>query len=112
MNHGSLNNEMVVSAADKPVVGMGATRIDWTDRHPFTVVEVLSDRRVVVQEDSYQRIDSNGMSENQSYEFTRNPEGEKVVISRRNNGVWRKVGATKTDKFVIGSRDKYHDYSF
>jgi hypothetical protein len=111
MKFGSLNNEFMVSAADKPVVGMGATRIDWTDRHPFTVVEVLSQRRVVVQEDNYDRVDINGMSESQDYTFTPNPEAPKVVISLRKDGKWYEVGKHGS-KYILGSRDKYHDYSF
>ena len=94
-----------------PEVGMGATQIMWSDRHPFTVVEVSpNSRRCVVQEDRAVRTDKHGMSDCQDYDYEANPEGRKVTLSRRKNGDWRQVGDTQL--FHLGYRSRYFDYSF
>lgn len=96
----------------QPEVGMGATAIGFTDRYPYTVIEVhKSGKRCKVQEDHAKRLDKNGMSENQSYAYTPNPDGTIVEISRRKNGAWIEVGGGGA-RFHVGSRRKYHDYSF
>lgn len=95
-----------------PKVGDGCTEYCWTDRHAYTVVEVRSPCRVVVQQDKATRIDKNGMSESQTYEFTPNPKAGKVLLSRRKDGRWRRVGSAKGNVFSFGSRDEYRDYSF
>lgn len=115
MAYGSLNNLIAGSNPTiTPEVGMGATHIGWTDREPYTVVEVVNADTIVVQEDNAKRVDTNGMSESQSYEYTPNPDGRKVTVTRRKNGQWIAKGEPmKTGtKFVVGSRSKYHDYSF
>ncbi len=115
MTHGSLQNLLAGSNPEiTPAVGMGATKIGWSDRHPFTVITIVDAKTLVVQEDSYERTDGNGMSESQSYTFSPNPEGATYTITRRKNGQWVVQGDdTKNgQKFTVGSRDKYHDYSF
>ena len=60
----------------EPVVGMGATILLWTDRHAATITEVFVLGKytyVKVRQDTSKRIDKNGMSEDQDYEFTPNP---------------------------------------
>lgn len=112
--HGSINNMIAGSDPETvPEVGMGATKIGWTDRHPYTVIEVLSPKRIVVQEDHAERIDNNGMSECQQYSFTPNPNGIKYELRKAKNGQWYGPGGMRNGgKFVIGRRGKYHDYSF
>lgn len=94
----------------KPIVGMGATMCLYTDRVPYTVIKVVSDRKIIVQADNAKRLDNNGMSESQDYEYTSNPEGEVKVLTFRKDKCWRVMGDTQY--FHIGSRIKYHDYGF
>lgn len=110
---GSLVNMLADGAQEieKPEVGMGATYIGWSDREPFTVVEVSkTGHRIVVQADDARRTDSNGMSECQSYEFTPNPNGHRVVATRRKDGSYRVKGGQT--RILLGVRQKYYDYSF
>lgn len=93
-----------------PVVGMGATLYHHSDRSPATIVEVITERLIVIQEDSYERIDLNGMSDSQQYIYSADPNGLKHTVSLRKDGVWRvRKGRTVIS---IGSRRKYHDFSF
>lgn len=110
MTYGSLNNLLAGTNPELvPTVGMGATMVMWTDRLPFTVIAVSkSGKTVTVQEDNAVRMDGNGMSECQTYVFTRNPEGAIFKVRKLKNGQW----ACKGQKFTLGSRSKYHDYSF
>ena len=50
MAHGSLNNLLYSrSASPEPEVGMGATEICWTDRHPYTIISVESPTRIILR---------------------------------------------------------------
>jgi len=113
MKAGSLQNLMADEARDagKPVVGMGATLVRWTDRQAATVVEVSpSGHRIVVQHDTATRTDNHGMSDQQSYEFTPDPNGAREVYTRRKDGSYRRTGGT--GRCLLGVRSHYHDYSF
>lgn len=74
-------------------VGMGATEMCYSDRHAYTVQKVISDKRVVVTRDKVKRIDKNGASDCQSYEYESVPlfEGEAKL--------------TCTNLFIAANRD-------
>lgn len=95
-----------------PEVGMGATYIGYTDRHAYTVIEVVNPKCIVVQQDTARRTDKNGMSDSQSWEFERNPNGRRVTLTLRKNGDWRETGTRSGGTFLIGERMEYYDYSF
>lgn len=121
---GSLvNHVMSTAVASLPEVGDGATLLSWSDRHPATVVAVFKHGKydfVQIQSDNYRRIDKNGMSEDQVYEYTPNPDGSKSTFRLR-NGVWegvrmnengRYVKTGSDSKVVFGIRERYWDPSF
>lgn len=113
MRAGSLQNLIADQSkdAEQVEVGVGATVVSWTDRHAGTVVEVSkSGHRIVVQEDTATRTDTNGMSDAQSYSFERNENGRLYEATRRKDGTYRLKGGTS--RVLIGVRDRYHDYSF
>lgn len=101
-----------------PEVGMGATEVMWTDRHAYTVVAVLSPRKVVVQRDTATRTDRDPRTglpyygDSQSYDFAPDPDGRTVAVSLRKDGRWRQVGGSGGSVFVIGHRSEHFDYSF
>ena len=97
-----------------PVVGGGCTEYCWSDRHAYTVVEVVTPKKVVVQQDKAKRTDKNYMSECQDYVFTPDPEAPKKVLTLRLDGKWREQGCSKGNGnvFRFGHRNKYYDYTF
>lgn len=121
---GSLTNYLIADVvAGELEVGAGATVLSWTDRFPATVIKVEEKGKsvyVTVQYDKYKRIDLNGMSESQSYEYTRDPEGATRVFRSTNGKGW--VAVRKNEEtgrmvkcsggLVIGYREHYHDFSF
>lgn len=105
---GSLINHVMTSGGQvQPEVGMGATVCHWSDRHAGTIVKVTA-TQIHVQGDKAVRIDKNGMSESQQYEYHRNPEAPISVFRKTKRGWRNKSGAG----LLIGSREEYYDYSF
>jgi hypothetical protein len=109
--------ELVVAAlagAELPKVGDGATAYSWSDRHAYTIVEVVSPRCLKVQRDNVKCTSY----EQQKYEYTPNPSAAVEVIvfkvtKRHPEGVWvRMSDGVKGQKFAIGHRDEYRDPSF
>ena len=105
-----MNNAATVT----PEIGMGATEFRGSDRRPLTVVEILGPKTVVVQSDRAERTDGNGLSDNQSYKYSRNPEGPKETITLRSNGWWVAKGLSVKDgcRVAVGHRDSHHDFTF
>lgn len=103
---------------------MGATLLCWTDRRPATIIEVFAvggATLIIVQEDVATRIDKNGLSECQEYEYSRDPRMTKYTFRREQTGSWQLVAFNEKSKrwnkvegsgLRIGERDKYHDFSF
>ena len=123
---GSLVNHMysrMTKNHPEPKVGDGATILHWSDRSPATVIEVTATKQgwvVAVQGDHAKRIDSNGMSEMQEYEYTPNPNGGISYFRLEEKG-WRSVRPGKRagswklggdGGLLIGKREKYYDFSF
>ena len=118
---------------NEPKIGMGATEYMWTDRHPYSVIQVDKKWKgknfdiVVIQRDDAKRIDNNGMSESQTYEFTPNIEADVSYLRsytyekdgktwkyyspvrwNQKSNRWNKGGRAVT----LGRREKYWDPSF
>ena len=102
------------SVQPEPEVGMGATILCWTDRQAATVVERPTPKTIVVQYDHAKRVDGNGMSDAQTYEYTPNTDGHKVTFTQRKNGAWVRKGEPLKggQRVALGYRNHYHDFSF
>jgi len=125
--YGSLINrlqERMVVGAPTPTVGMGVTMLSYTDRHPGTIIKVEKSGKgliVTVQADDAKRIDDNGLSESQEYEYTPNPKGVIYFYKQKEpNTCWTHVyKSAETGRYrqsvgglFIGKREKYYDFSF
>lgn len=121
---GSLINHMMSQSNPREiVVGMPATLLMWTDRHPGTVINTFTKgkrRYVSVQEDAWKALTSMA-SEDQSYEFSRDPEGHVKTFRRTESGDWDEVFLNEdTGRYkkigsgglMLGRRGKYHDPCF
>ena len=110
---GSLNNMMSAAAVigqPAPEVGMGVTILSWTDRHAGTISRVsASGKTFWYRDDDAERVDANGMSECQEYEYTPRPDISEAKVTLRKDGRWKEQGGRTVQ---LGSRRAYHDYSF
>lgn len=97
-----------------PVVGMGATILMYTDRHPATVVEVVNVRKIIIQEDKATRIDENGMSDSQTYTYEPDATSPRRTFTLRKNGYWIEEGDNMKNgqHIALGHRRKYYDFGF
>jgi hypothetical protein len=116
----------MVVGAPEPVLYMAATITGWSDRYPATVVEIIrkgTTTMVTVCEDDAKRIDKNGMSESQEYEFTFNPDGRLWHFKQTAPDTpWKQVSFNRDTKrwilskcgngLILGRRNKYFDFSF
>lgn len=105
----------MAKSANKIKVGDGATEYLHSDRHAYTVVEVISQRKIIVQQDKAVRTDKNGMSEAQTYTFEADPNGRKATITLRKDGDWQLLGKSYSQVgsyFVVGHRRGYYDFSY
>jgi hypothetical protein len=117
VNH--LYSRMTVGAPE-PTVGMGVTMLSWTDRDAGTIVEVNDKKRyIAVTEDSKTRIDNNGISESQEYEYTAVMDGYRNYYRKDRKGQWRRCYFNNNGRLVfgtggliIGRRESYYDFSF
>lgn len=120
---GSLVNHMysrMTNGEPEPTVGMGVTMLSWTDRDAGTIVEVnMKKRYIAVTEDSKRRIDNNGISESQEYEYTTVMDGHRNYYRKDRKGQWRRCYYNDNNRLVfttggliIGRRESYYDFSF
>jgi hypothetical protein len=94
----------------KPETGMGATIAHYSDREAYTIIEVSPLGKVIkIQKDKATRTDSNGMSDCQYYDYTRDPNGITDVAKLRKNGLWKTMDDLRV---LIDCRNEYFDYSF
>jgi len=107
-----INFVMSASRNATPEVGKGATIIMWSDRHACTISSVSkSGKTLKVIEDESIRVDKNGMSDQQDYEYRPGKGGEQVFTLRK-NGAWVAAGCKSGPRLSIGFRDTYYDFSF
>lgn len=115
MTYGSMVNLLIDSGhqGKDPEVGDPATLIEWSDRHAATVTAVTrfktgqragQVRSISVRPDNARRIDNNGMSESQTYEFTPDPSRLEQTFRVNKHG--------RTPGLAVGFRSEYYDYSF
>jgi hypothetical protein len=98
----------------EPVIGDGVTELCYTDRRAYTIIQIISNREIIIQKDKTRRLDPNGMSDCQHYEYSEDKTGETVAITKRNDNKWyvKTIPMRYSNRFIIGIRDKYHDFSF
>ena len=102
---------------------MGVTFLHWTDRSPGTIQRVWEEKgltHIEVTGDDARRVDSNGMSESQTYEYTAKPDGHRQTFRLTAAGRWeQRLYNPETRRWrkgeqglFVGRREKYHDFSF
>ena len=115
-----MKNEITLKLDDKDTkikVGDGCTIRYYSDRTPATIIEISEDEKIIkVQEDTAIRMDDNGMSDCQDYDYYRNEKGSIHTFkrTRKDKNVYTDNG--KYDDWgtmlLFGFREKYYDYSF
>lgn len=111
--YGSVHNRLMESVNPiKVEVGMGITKLQWSDRSAYTIVKIVNDKKIIVQRDEVKRIDKNGMSDCQEYEYIQNTKAPLVEVHLLRDGRWHFGTRLSTLIGIVNVRDEYYDYSF
>ncbi len=95
-----------------PRVGLGATYKVSSDAYPYTIVEVLSEKRIVVKSDDYHYN-----KETKKYTFTRRENASGKILTKRRDRRWRTMGSGSSGTgfygcyFTLGHRRYHYDMS-
>lgn len=106
-----ITTEMIIIKATNIQVGDGISLSPYTDWNAFTVIERRETPKgfvLTIQEDEAIRTDHNGMSDSQSYEFRRDPNGRIWTVKWNSRSRWFSADGYK----VALGRHCYYDYSF
>ena len=110
--YGSLQNAMYnQSRSATPVVGMGATELMYSDRHPYTIIEVINPKRIKVRADRAIRVDKKGESEQQDYKYIQQHDTPGIILVLNKSGRWKQFKNPKGSTFLIGKREEYYDFT-
>jgi len=100
--------------SSEPRLGMGATLLLYSDRHAYTIIGISkSGKTLTLQRDEVTRVDKNGMSEAQIYEYAINPNGH--IIKARYNAKrrqWLQSGGDYRPVVMLGDRREFYDFTF
>lgn len=126
---GSLVNHVMTHGATHAhdiEVNTGATICLYTDRHAGTIIKTFNHGKssfIVWQRDTAVRVDNNGLSDAQKFEYKSDPNGStrtfrydekkemwREVIRDEHSGRWRLTGSSTG--IILNSRDEYFDFSF
>lgn len=94
----------------KPEIGMGATLQIGSDSYPYTIISIVNDKKIIIQEDKSIRIDDNGMSDQQIYKYEQDIDGLTDKASLRKDGHFHLIG--RQSIVHIGNRRRYYDFSY
>ncbi len=94
-----------------PEVGMGVTELMYSDRHPYTVTQVINTNRIMVKPDVATRIDNNGFSGSQEYEYKTNDNSPEIELFLNKFGRWKMRGDAQGSTYLIGKREEYYDFT-
>ena len=103
--------EMFNEAHPVLAVGMGATENLYSDHRAMTIVEIISPRKIVVQENETECLDYYGGR----YKVLDSLTGRKYIFTLRRGGTWVEEGQPKENGSVtlsVGYRRHYIDPSF
>lgn len=109
--YGSLNNRLEEGQqfVKEIKVGDGVTEYGYTDRYPYEVTDVIDQKHIFIRSVDSKRVDNNGMSECQYYEYVSNENNPKIELVKR-NGIWYKVREHSKEKWLQRANNLKDDF--
>ena len=101
--YGSLNNRLEENkyyngTNNNLEVGTLATVYYYSDRHAYEVVEVKDQKHIKIRQLEAKRIDNNGMSDSQHYEYSSNEKNSIIELENTKYG-WKQVTRYNLDLY-------------
>lgn len=78
-------------------VGDGVTEYGYSDRHAYEVIAVKDQKHITIRQYTTKRIDNNGISEMQDYEYISNEDNYSVSLVKRGNDWYAPTEMTRED---------------
>lgn len=117
--YGSLNNRIEENRmlCDEITVGTPLTEYQWSDRHPWEVIEVRDQKHITIRELSHKPV---GEPYSNCWELHSNPENRTMELAKRGERWYKVFRDTITNKIsswtkinvTFGKAEYYYDYSF
>ena len=104
--YGSIQNRLEENKqfVDTIKVGDGVTEYYYSDREPWEVVAVKDQNHITIRQLTTKRIDNNGQSESQEYEYISDPNNYTVDLVKRNGGWYSATTCTINEYNEIQAR--------
>lgn len=110
--YGSMQNAIYNQSKSKqPEIGMGVTELLYSDRHPYTIIKIISDNKIIITADIVVRTDNNGCNEQQTYTYTKDKNATEITLFLNKYGHWKRQGASKGATYLVGIREEYYDFT-
>lgn len=91
INHGSFQNRLMGNNSTEPKVGEGMTKLMYSDRIPYEVIEVSDDKKsVIVRKMNYEPVGENLGMGHESWKVSPNEDAPLELIEWF-RGKWREV---------------------
>lgn len=104
---GSFFNQLMSNNSSIPEIGKGATRMSYSDRHAYEVVEISRDGKTVKLEALNAEHDKTKEGGQGHQNWILKPTGQFTTITWR-NGAWRSIYSVV--EFVDGYYEKFEKY--
>ena len=129
MEYGSLINHMIGNSTTSFTpemgkhwhIGLGATKLCWSDRYPYRIVEInVKGGKITSLVVQAMKHEADPTKDNRvghdNWIVSENPNGEKVILKwRKSKNGWYSKGADGKgwyDRFAIGFAEYHYDWSF
>ncbi len=106
-----------------PTIGMGVTLLGWTDRHPYEVVDIISEKCLQIRA---MKVDGGLKKDHvflpggfcghvvdqetaQEWTLSSDLHGKVIRLRRHKDNSWRDRDG---QRFLVGKAIKFHDYNF
>lgn len=97
--YGSLQNRLEENRQFVPEikVGDGVTEYSYSDRHAYEVIAVKDQKHITIRKYTAKRIDDNGMSDMQDYEYISDENNYTVSLVKRGDAWYAPTEMTRED---------------
>lgn len=116
--YGNLHNRLMENQANIPTlyVGMGVTEIFWSDREPYEIIQVKSQKNIIIR---HMKAIAVGVPMSNNWKLESDENEYTCELVYRYGKWWKKQINRYTNKaeylkssFRFGVADKYYDYEF
>ena len=97
----------------KPEIGMGVTECVGSDCYPYTVVEIITPKKIMIAADKYIIASGSAHDGSAEWRYERDTKSTPTEVKLSKDGRWyTKGGKLSGRRFYVGDRRYYYDPHF